>query len=91
MYFRNGIHSLIGGFCIIAAAIIAYMEQKEIYAMSKIKKALREECCSPDDIEEMTKSAISMLKEGTTDWTDFDEIKLSKVVQEISSAQKKSR
>jgi hypothetical protein len=90
IYSGKGISSLIGGICIIAAAIIAYMEQKEIYAISRIKKAFREDGYSPDDVEEMTKLAIVMLKEGTKDWTDFDQIKLSKVVQAISTTQKRS-
>jgi hypothetical protein len=39
----------------------------------------------------MTKLAIVMLKEGTTDWTNIDKIKLSTVAQAISTAQKRSR
>jgi hypothetical protein len=89
VYYGNGIPSLVGGICILAAALISYMEQKEINAISRIKGAFREAGYPPDEVEEMTKLAIVMLKEGTTNWTNFDQIKLSTVVQAISAVRKR--
>ena len=89
IFTRNGIPSFVGGICIIAAALLSYIEQKEINAISRIKKAFREEGYTPDEVEEMTKLAIIMLKKETTDWTNFDQIKLSIIVQAISRQPKK--
>jgi len=89
IYYGNGISSFAGAICIIAAALISYMEQKEINAISRIKGAFREAGCPPDEVDEMTKLAIVMLKDGTANWTDFDQIKLSTVVQTISAARKR--
>jgi hypothetical protein len=89
VYYGNGIPSFVGGICIIAAALISYMEQKEINAISRVKRAFREAGCPPDEVEEMTKLAIVMLKDGTANWTNFDQIKLSTVVQAISATKKR--
>jgi hypothetical protein len=91
MYYGNGIPSFVGGICIIVAALLAYMEQKEINAISRIKRAFREAGYPPDEVEEMTNLAIVMLKEGTNNWTNFDQIKLSEVVQAISGTKKDLR
>jgi hypothetical protein len=90
IYYGNGISSFVGGICVIAAALISYMEQKEINAISRIKGAFREAGYPPDEVEEMTTLAIVMLKEGSSNWTNFDQIKLSTVVQAISTTKKRA-
>jgi len=65
------------------------MEQKEINAISRIKGAFRKAGYPPDEVEEMTKLAIVMLKDGNANWTNFDQIKLSTVVQAISATKKR--
>jgi hypothetical protein len=89
VYYGNGIPSFVGGICIIAAALISYMEQKEINAISRIKGAFREAGYPPDEVEKMTELAILMLKEETADWTNFDQIKLTTIVQTISATKKR--